>query len=149
MEAETDLHSILLNEWRRLSNITPDDVSIWDVFISLVKEKVPVYLVTLKADIMVLEYIAKGLSVNSIFQMTGISSKTIRNAAFTWGLLPLKQTLDFNPFLVYNSGMTAILLEVRMNEILAKSIDLVTCETVIINIERYLELREILRKEDK
>jgi hypothetical protein len=148
MEATNDIRSVLLNEWYRLKDTTIEDVSIWDAFISLVKDKVPVYLITLKADIQVLEYIAGGLSINAIFQKTGIPSKLVRKTAFTWGLIPLEQALDFNPLLVYNSSMTPRMLELRMNDILAEPLDLAICEAVINNIERYLDLQEILRKED-
>ncbi len=147
MDKTDDIRSIIMEEWHRL-NTTTEDVSVWDAFISLIKDKVPVYLVTLKADMLVLEYIAGGLSASSIFQKTSIPSKVVRKTAFTWGLVPLKEALDFNPLLVYNSGMTPEMLEFRMNDILPEPLDLLTYEIVIDNIERYLELREILRKED-
>lgn len=148
METTSDIRSVLMEEWRRLKDITAKDVSLWDAFISLVKDKVPVYLVTLKADMIILESVAIGLSASSIFRKTSIPSKVIRNIAFTWGLVPLKQTLDFNPLLVYNSGMSSKSLELHMNEILPEPLDSTIYETIISNIERYLELKEILRKED-
>jgi hypothetical protein len=137
-----------MEEWHRLKETTMDAVTVWDAFISLIKDKFPVYLVTLKADILLLEYIAGGLSVNFIFQKEGIPSKVVRKTAFTWGLVPLEQTLDFNPLMVYNSGMTSSSLELRMNDILPSPLRSSVYKTIIDNIERYLELKEILRKED-
>lgn len=148
MDLPSDIRSVLMDEWYRLWSITSDDVSLWDAFISLIKDKVPVYLVTLKADMLVLEYVAGGLSISSIFQTTGIPSKFVRKIAFIWGLTPLELTLDFNPLSVYNVGMTPRTLELQMNEILSKPLDSAVYETIINNIERYLELQDILRKED-
>lgn len=148
MSTPPDIRSVLMEEWYKLKDTTMEEVSLWDAFVSLVRDKVSVYLITLKADMTILECIAKGLSVRSIFQKTGIPSKMVRKASFTWGLTPLHKTLDFNPFLVYNSGMTPNMLELLMREILQEPLDLVTCKTIITNIERYKELQEILRKED-
>lgn len=148
MDKINDIHSAVLTELRRLTKHTADSVSVWDAFISLVKNKMPIYLLTLKADITVLEYIARGLSVTSIFQSTGISSKTIREAAFTWGLTPLDRTLDFNPLLVYNDGMSPEGLKYHMDEILPEPVSLDVCVTAINNIERYFDLCDILDKED-
>ena len=148
METMNDIRSVLMEEWHRLRETTTDEVSLWDAFISLIKDKFPVYLVTLKADILILEYIAGGLSVNFIFQKTGIPSKVVRKTAFTWGLVPLEQALDFNPLMVYNNGMSPSALELHMNEILPNPLRSSVYKTIIDNIERYLELKEILRKED-
>ena len=148
MDTPPDIRSVLMEAWYELNDATVEEVSLWDAFVSLVKDRVSVYLITLKADMTLLEYIARGLSVRSIFQKTGIPSKMVRKAAFTWGLTPLHKTLDFNPFLVYNSGMTPSMLELLMKDILQEPLDLVTCKTIITNIERYKELQEILRKED-
>jgi len=149
MDTTNDIRSILLKEWHKLKDTTGEDVSLWDVFISLIKDKVPVYLVTLKADIFILKYIASGLSINTIFQRTGIPSKAVRKVAFTWGLTPLEETLDFNPLLVYNMGMSPESLKAHMDEILPRPVSLELCEIAINNIERYFELDRILREEDR
>lgn len=138
---------MLLAEWERLQS-EKNNVTLWDAFISLTKDRAPVYLLTLKADIGLVKYIASGYTIAAIHRMTGIPSIAIREVAFTWGLEPLEETLDFDAFLVYNIDMTGEQLANKMNELLPIRIQKDICDLIIRNIERYLDLEEILKEED-
>ncbi len=80
--------------------------------------------------------------------MTGIPSKAIRKVAFTWGMEPLEQTLDFNAVLMYNRGTTVDTLYMSMNDFLATPLPYETYEIVIQNIEKYFDLERFLREEE-
>ncbi len=138
---------LLLTEWERLQS-EKSGVTLWDAFVSLTKDKAPVYLLTLKADIELIKYMASGYTIAAMHRMTGIPSKAIREIAFTWGLEPLEETLDFDALLVYNSGMTGEQLANKMNELLPIPVSNDICNSIIYNIERYLDLERILREED-
>src|SRR3989304_8344452 len=97
----------LLDEYYRLREETSKGLTAWDVVYSyLVRQGAEGYLITLKADIEILKLIAEGLSVSSISNRLGTSSKSVLTAANLWGMEPLELTLDFNPFLVYNNEDT-------------------------------------------
>ena len=139
----------LLKEWERLRETTMNDVTLWDAFTSLVQDKAPLYILVLKADLFLLEHIAKGFSIASIHRITGVPSKAIRKVAFTWGFEPLEETLDFDALLVYNRGMTAEQLAFKMNELLPIPLELSIYDRIIYNIERYMELQNIVEEEDQ
>ena len=143
----TDFSESIMEEWERLRE-KRHDVSLWDAFTSLLKERIPSYLLTLRADIDVLRHMAQGYNISAIHRMTGIPSKAIRNIAFTWGMEPLEQTLDFNAFLMYNIGTTADIMYRRMNDFLATPLPYETYETVIQNIEKYFDLERFLQEEE-
>ena len=137
----------IIEEWERLRQ-ERSDVSVWDAFTSLVKDTVPSYLLTLRADMDVIRYIAQGYNITAIHRMTGIPSKAIRKVAFTWGMEPFEQTLDFNVFLMYNRDMTADMLHRRINDFLPKPLPYEAYEIAIHNIERYYDLEQFLREEE-
>jgi len=144
----TDFSESIMKEWEHLRE-KRHDVSLWDAFTSLLKEHIPSYLLTLRADITVLRHIAQGYNVLAIHRMTGIPSKAIRNIAFTWGMEPLKETLDFNAFLMYNIDTTADIMYRRMNDFLATPLPYDTYEIVVQNIEKYFDLERFLREEEE
>lgn len=144
----TSFIDLVLEEWERLRK-TAHDVSLWDAFTSLVRENVPVYLLTLKADMDIIEYIAQGYNISAVHRMTGIASKDIREVIDTWGLQPLEQTLDFNALLMYNRGMTASELSYKMNDFLPKPLSFDVYEKIIHNIERYYDLERFIKEHEK
>lgn len=146
--SKSDFTTSIMEEWERLRQ-QRNDVTLWQAFTSLLRERVPSYLLTLRADMDVIRYIAQGYNITAIHRMTGIPSKSIREVAFTWGLEPLEQTLDFNALLMYNIGMTANTLHKRMNDFLAKPLPYETYITIIENIEKYHDLEEFLREEEQ
>jgi len=146
--AKTVLSESIMEEWDRLRE-SRHDVSLWDAFTSLLKERIPSYLLTLRADIDIIKYIAQGYNVSAIHRMTGIPSKAIRKVALTWGVEPLKETLDFNAILMYNRDTTADMLYSHMNDFLAKPLTHETYEMVIQNIEKYFDLERFLQEEEE
>ena len=136
-----------MEEWDRL-RLKRHDVSLWDAFTSLLKERIPSYLLTLRADIDIIRYLAQGYNISAVHRMTGIPSKAIRQVAFTWGMEPLEQTLDFNALLMYNRDTTADILYRRMNDFLATPLPYEIYETVVYNIEKYFDLERFLREEE-
>jgi hypothetical protein len=144
----SEFSETIMEEWERLRK-ERTDVSLWDAFTSLLKERIPSYLLTLRADMDVIRYIAQGYNISAIHRMTGIPSKAIRKVAFTWGMEPLEQTLDFNAILMYNRDTTADILYRRMNDFLATPLPYETYETVIHNIEKYFDLEKFLREEEE
>lgn len=145
---KTEFTESIMEEWERLRE-SRHDVSLWDAFTSLLRERVPSYLLTLRADIDIIKYIAEGYNISAIHRMTGIPSKAIRKVAFTWGMKLLKETLDFNAILMYNRDTTADMLYGRMNDFLATPLSHETYEIVIQNIEKYFDLERFLREEEE
>ena len=136
----------ILDAYNRLHEIYPNkNITIWDCFVSLTD--CPRYLLALRADLPVLQLIARGFSVRSIHEIMYIPSKVVSDIAFTWAVIPLKVTLDFNPLWVYHSGMTAEQMSEHMRDILAVPIDLFIYRCIIKNIERYKLLEELAQKE--
>jgi hypothetical protein len=144
---KNNLADVLMKELKSLRT-TQDSPTLWDAFVSLVGDQVPVHILILKADMMILRYVAEGRAVRAIHQMTGIPSKAVRKIAFTWGMTPVKEDLDFNALLVYNSGMTVEMFEFKMNEVLPLPLNSSVYKRLIGNIERYLDLQQILEDED-
>lgn len=138
----------LLNEWNKLKEENADATA-WDAFISLVDGKVPKYVLYLRADIEIIRYIAEGNTVLSIHRMTGIPSKIIREIVNLWGLEPLDTALDFNPLLVYNSGMTAEEMERKVNSMLPIPISIGEYRKIIHNIQKYHDFLNALELEEK
>jgi hypothetical protein len=140
----------LLDEYYRLREETSKGLTAWDVVYSyLVRQGAEGYLITLKADIEILKLIAEGLSVSSISNRLGTSSKSVLTAANLWGMEPLELTLDFNPFLVYNNEDTPDSLMAKINEILAIPINRHTAKTLIYNIEKYYDFIDFIEEEDE
>ncbi len=145
--SKSEFSESIMEEWERLRE-KRHDVSLWNAFTSLLKERIPSYLLTLRADMGIIQYIAQGYNVLAIHRMTGIPSKAIRKVAFTWGMEPLEQTLDFNAVLMYNRGTTADTLYMSMNDFLATPLPYETYEIVVQNIEKYFDLERFLREEE-
>ena len=144
---KNNLSEILMKELKSLRT-TEDAPTLWDAFVSLVGDQVPVHVLILKADMRILQHIAEGRAVRAIHQMTGIPSKAVRKIAFTWGMEPVDEDLDFNALLVYNSGMTVEMFEFKMNELLPLPLNSSIYKRLIENIERYLDLQLVLEEED-
>lgn len=147
MNDKTAFSRMLLNEWNRLRE-TKLDVTLWEAFLSLVGDKVPHYILALRADYDILHLLVSGNSVLSVYRKTGIPTKEIRNVAFTWGITPMNETLDFDPLLVYNENMTPEQMMNKMNYLLPKPLSLDVYKIIIENIEQFSELEFILREEN-
>ena len=147
MQKETKLKDIFIAEYERLE-LERSGVTLWDVALSLFSKHVEIYVLVLKADINIIEKIAQGLSVYSISNTLSVPSKHVMEVASTWGLRLVEQTVDFNPLLIYNEGMSPEEMLLHMNDILALPIDLDIADTLVYNIERFHTLDEFLKEEE-
>lgn len=144
-----ELKESLFAEWERLNEENPDGATLWDAVISLLKDKTDIYLLILKADIDILKMASEGHSAKDIARSMGVSTKEISKALYTWGLqTPLSETLDFNPLLIYNDGMVAEELQFEANEFMPFDINLYEAETIIGNVEKYLDLVRFLKEQE-
>lgn len=142
---EEFLKDIVMAEWDRLREKHPNaTITVWDAFISLASDKEDSYVLMLKADLEILKKIAEGHSLIKISRSMNIPSKTIRRVAAVWGMEPLTQTLDFNPLMVYNKGMSWLELMSKVEGILPNMPDEETLRTAHSNVERYIDLFDFL-----
>lgn len=140
---------IWLEEFDKLREENPHkEITAWDVFLSLTSGKQEKYLLTLKADIDILRKIAEGNSLIRISRALSIPSKSIREVASTWGMEPLIETLDFNPLIVYNRGMTAEEMWAHVETIVPSIPDVKEFYRIVLNAERYNDLIDFLKESD-
>lgn len=144
---KSEVTDALFSEWNLLRAIDPD-TTLWDAFVSLVDDRVPTYILIMKAEIDIIKYIAMGQSLATIHRKTGIPSKDVRKIAFTWGVEPIQSTLDFNPLMVYNVGTTPEMMEDRMNDLLAIPLSSDIYIDIVNNVERYLDMKTVLQEND-
>lgn len=110
------------------------EITLWELFLSLVDGKEERYVLALKADIRILERIAMGMSPSYIAGIMGIPTQDVTDVANIWGFKPLNFTLDFNPLFIYEQGMTPDAFMAEINEVLAIPIGLDTARQVVYNI---------------
>lgn len=147
MQKETAIKDVFIAEFERLES-EREDVTLWDVTLSLFSKHAEIYLLVLKADINIIEKLAQGLSVYSISNTLSVPSKHVMEAASVWGLRLVEQTVDFNPLLIYREGMSPEEMLLHMNDILAIPIDLDIADTLVYNIERFHTLDDFLKEEE-
>ena len=140
---------LMLEEFKRIRENDPDSsIDVWDVFISLVgKEKN--HLLVMKADLPILESLVQGNSIIKTSRNLGIPSKAVRIVAALWGIEPLELTLDFNPLLVYNRGMSDVEMREKLKDIIFEDLSLEVYKTIIDNIETYLSIVDYIDEFDE
>lgn len=136
----------LLKQFEKMKEKDPTlkGITVWDVVVEYLKSKAEPSVLTLTADLPILEKIASGMSASSISNNFAIPSRDVFEVANIWGMTILDSTLDFSPLLMYNDGMSAVEMMLGINEILAIPISLQTATIIINNIERYNGLLEFL-----
>ncbi len=145
-----EIREEILSEWERLNAENPDNATLWDAVVSLLRERTDVYLLVLKADINILRMSAEGHAARAIARTLGVPTKDVSEVLSTWGLrATLSQTLDFNPLMVYNDGMIAVELQAEVNQFMPFDITRYDAETIIWNVEKYLDLVRFLEENDK
>jgi hypothetical protein len=140
---------LMLEEFKRIRENDPDSsIDVWDVFISLVgKEKN--HLLVMKADLPILESLVQGNSIIKTSRNLGRPSKAVRIVSALWGIEPLELTLDFNPLLVYNRGMSDVEMREKLKDIIFEDLSLEVYKTIIDNIETYLSIVDYIEEFDK
>lgn len=123
------------------------NVTVWDAFLSLVEGE-DTFLLSMKADVPILECLAKGFSLGRTAGYLSIPAKDVQTVADVWGVTPSKVTLDFNPLLVYNRGMSGQELKNHMSDILPTPLSDREYDSIIANIEVYNTVDRYLREMD-
>lgn len=121
----------------------------WDIALAVFGNVEETYMLTLKADMFILNKIAEGFSTHSISLILGIPEKDVMNVSRIWGFLPVDTTLDFSPLYVYESGMSPLQIVSEINSILSIPITIHDAKKLIHNAERYYELLEFMREEER
>lgn len=133
----------IVTEMKRL-----DTTDIWKAVLSLFSKHEEKYILCLKADLPIIEALVKGFSTSSVANTFAISSKDVFEVSNTWGITPLDFTLDFNPLMVYNIGMTVDSFLAEMNDYLPIPLSRETASIAISNILRYFDLLEFIMEEE-
>lgn len=145
----SEFNDLLLAEWKRLDRTDPEDVTVWDAFVSLVGNFEDAYILALKADLVIIKHLVEGYSTRTAARTLGIPIKSIHKTIRIWGLKATPdETLDFNPLLVYNKGMSELDFEVEIELFLPVVPSRDEIHRIIWNIERYYDLVEFLREVD-
>ena len=121
---------------------------VWEAVLSLFSKHEEKYILCLKADLPIIEALAKGFSSASVANSFAISSKDVFEVSNTWGVTPLDFTLDFNPLMVYNRDMTVDSFVAEMNDYLPIPLKRDTAVIVVRNILRYLDLLDFIVEEE-
>lgn len=124
------------------------EITVWELFLSLVDAKGDLYILALKADMPILERIARGMSPSSIAGQMGIKTTDVVNASKLWGFEPLNVTLDFDPSFILDGEMSADAFMAEINEILAIPIDLDTARKVVYNSNHLKNVKLFLEDVD-
>ena len=139
----------LLAEWTRLDRAAPNEITAWDALVSLLDDKVDAFVLALKADLVVIEHVVSGYSARSTARILSMPVKSVLEVIRIWSLRePPDETLDFNPLLVYNEGMTEDSFEQEIELFLPIMPSREEIQRIIWNIERYRDLIEFLEEVD-
>lgn len=124
------------------------DATLWDIIVAILSDKgnVQPYIIWMLSDFPVIELVARGMSVSYIQDLLQMERKDIIGTCKTWGITPQKETLDFDPIRVYTAGMGEAGLRAKLNSVLAimPTDEVLKCS--IINVEKYLAIKDLLDK---
>ena len=126
-------------------HINPN-ATLWYVVVALLSKKgnIEPYVIWILSDLPVIEMTAKGYPVDYISDFLQMNRKEVLTTCDTWGIIASVETLDFDPSQVYKSGMTVQELEDKLKPILPRLPSQETLENVILNMEKYLSVQELL-----
>ena len=124
------------------------NATLWDIIVALLSHKsnVQSYIIWMLSDFPVIELVARGMNVGYIQDFLQMERKDILGTCKTWGLTPQKETLDFDPIQVYTVGMGEAGLRAKLDPILVPMPTEEVLKSVIINIEKYLAIKDLLDK---
>lgn len=120
--------------------------TLWDVFVAVLAEKgnVEPFVIWILSDLSVMGLVARGHSINYIANFLEMPSKEVVSTCKVWGMVGFKQTLDFDPMMMYNDGMTVDEFRARLSPTLAIMPPDETLEDAIINVEKYRSVCKLL-----
>lgn len=122
--------------------------TLWDVLVMVLSKQgnVEPFIIWILSDLSVVELVARGHSVNYIANFLEMPSKEVIATCNTWGMVGFKQTLDFDPVVVYNEGMTVIGFKAKLSPIVAIMPSDEMLEDAIINVEKYRSINKLLKE---
>lgn len=125
--------------------------TLWDVLVKLLtlKSGVEPIVIWILSDWPIIELVAKGYDRQYIADFLEISPKTIGAVCRTWGLVPFAEILDFDPTSVYVEDMTVDDLQKKLEPVLAIMPPLEILEDCIINVQKYLKIKQFLNDWEK
>ncbi len=122
--------------------------TLWDVIVSVLSKRgnIEPYIIWILSDLPVIEMTAMGMSLSYISEFLEIHEKEAASTCKTWGIIPNKETLDFDPIKVYNVGMGVAEMRAKLSPVLTYMPSNDALEDVIINVDKYLRVKELLEE---
>lgn len=122
--------------------------TLWDVLVMVLAKQgnVEPFIIWILSDLPVIELIAKGHSVNYVANFLEMPSREVTSTCRTWGMRGSKQTLDFDPVMVYNEDMTVDEFRAKLSPTLAVMPSDEILEDAIINVEKYRSISKLLKE---
>ncbi len=123
--------------------------TLWDVIVSVLSKRgnIEPYIIWILSDLPVIEMTAMGLSLSYISEFLEVHEKEIASTCKTWGIIPNKETLDFDPIKVYNEGMGVGEMQAKLDLVLPNLPSVEALENAIINVDKYLRVKELLEEQ--
>ena len=124
--------------------------TLWDVLVRLLalRSGVEPVVIWILSDWPIIELVAKGYGRQYIADFLEISPKVVGATCRIWGLVPFTDTLDFDPLDVYVEGMTIGDLQKKLEPVLATMPPLEILEEGIINVCKYLQIKQFLNERE-
>ncbi len=122
--------------------------TLWDVIVAVLAKKgnIEPFIIWVLSDLPVIEMTARGMSLSYIAEFIEVHEKEIASICKTWGIIPNKETLDFDPIKVYNDGMSVGEMQARLDPVLTYVPSIELLENVIINVDKFLRVKELLEE---
>jgi len=122
--------------------------TVWDVFVAMLSEKgnIEPFIIWILSDFPTIELVAKGYSIDYIANFLEMPIKEVEATCKTWGIRGFKVTLDFDPTSVYNKDMTIAEFKSKLEPVLAIVPSEETLEDIVLNVEKYWSVVELLEE---
>ncbi len=122
--------------------------TLWDVLVRVLAKQgnVEPFIIWILSDLPVIELVAKGHSVNYVANFLEMPSREVTATCKTWGMSGSKQTLDFDPVMMYNEGMTVDEFRAKLSPTMAVMPSDEILEDAIINVEKYRSISKLLKE---
>lgn len=120
--------------------------TLWDLLVEIFakKGKVESFVIWILSDLPVIELTAKGHGVQYIADFLEMPLKEVLTTCKVWGIIPNKETLDFDPYETYVRGMSPDDFRERLKPFLSVLPPYEIFEDLIINVEKYIRIKELL-----
>jgi hypothetical protein len=127
---------------------TNPKATLWDVIVAVLAKRgnIEPYIIWILSDLPVIEMTAMGMSISYISEFLEMHEKEMVNTCKTWGIIPNKDTLDFDPIKVYNEGMGVAEMKAKLAPVVTYLPSDEALENVIINVDKYLRVKELLEE---